>query len=153
MSSYAETIYSFLLNNGDNSDLSKDELLQKCIEAEQWALCFSWDVKCAAQSYFSLLDNWMNSASSVDALSLATSGRSTSSSPSKKAPPSSSSDPADSMAKALATEQVLARQLNELLEFSRLRLMRLGDVELGDKNAIRIQRKGIPGDMKSAWLP
>ena len=126
---FAETMYSFHLKAASLAKDEKEKIYQK-EQAEEWALTFCWDVKCASEGYFAL----MNPSS-------------------KAALYGEYSVVEDPDIKTVLTERSLARELSSLLEFGRLRLLALGDTKLSGPNPITNKFSGTPADMRKPWEP
>jgi hypothetical protein len=109
----------------------KQDRLKKDAEIEAWALSSCWDVKCAAEHYFTL--------SPPDAMSEG----------------GKDDDAAMPSAAPTLEEQDAARCIAELLEFAILRLIRLGDLALGEEkvNPIRRATSERPADTLKPWVP
>ena len=109
----------------------KEDRLKKEAEIEAWALSSCWDVKCAAEYYVTL------------------------------SPPCAMSEGGEDDDTAMATAaptvegQDAARCIAELLEFAILRLIRFGDLALGEEkvNPIRRATSERPADTLKPWLP
>lgn len=97
-------------------------------EAEAWALGSCWDVKCAADRYFSFVVNAEASMST---------GQEEDGNPHR--------DP-----EKVREERDAACELSDLLSFARLRLLRLGDMEF-DANPVRDANIERPQDTKRPW--
>jgi len=110
----------------------KQDRLKKEAEIEAWALSSCWDVKCAAEHYFTL-------------------------SPPDTTSEGGKKDDDTAMAAAAPTVegQDAARCIAELLEFAILRLIRLGDLALGEEkvNPIRRATSERPADTLKPWVP
>ena len=132
------------------SKLSTEQLRNEHVEAEKWALNFCWDVKCACDAYFSESD-----MDDVLLRSAIFEGRPDEEFDDTK----STDDPAvdsggDEGVVMVHTEKNLASMMSELLEFARVRMINLGDLELTCDNPIQSLRKyELPADMKKPWLP
>ena len=124
---FVETMYSFHLKAAHQA---KDEAEKKALLdfAEEWALTFTWDVKCASDVYFTLM-NPTAKASLYGEYPLVK----------------------DPDVQTILSERSLAREISSLLEFGRLRLLELGDSKLEGQNPIREQFKGTPADMRTSW--
>lgn len=124
---FAETMYNFHRQAAETAKDDEEKETQ-LVYAEEWALSFCWDIKCASEGYFTLMD------------------------PSSKAslygeyPPMQDPD-----VQTILTERSLAREISSLLEFGRLRLLQLGDSKIAGANPIRDHFTGIPADMKKPW--
>ena len=131
-------------------------------EAEAWALGSCWDVKCAADGYFSFV---------VDADAMGESGHYSSGNLDETYPgadnsmlPQGAADGGGPVPNSGGLSEVArdpyqaeeerdaACQLGDLLAFARLRLLRLGDVELGGSNPIRDANVERPKDMNESWV-
>lgn len=131
-------------------------------EAEAWALGSCWDVKCAADGYFSFV---------VDADAMGESGHYSSGNLDETYPgadnamlPQGAGDGGGPMPNSGGLSEVArdpyqaeeerdaACQLGDLLAFARLRLLRLGDVELVGSNPIRDANVERPKDMNEPWV-
>ncbi len=112
--------------------IMKQDRLKREAEIEAWALSSCWDVKCAAEHYFTL-------------------------SPPKIASEEGEKEEDTSMTAAALTVdgQDAARCIAELLEFAILRLIRLGDLALGEEkvNPIRRATSERPADTLKPWVP
>ncbi|KAL7457212.1 hypothetical protein ACHAWC_008708 [Mediolabrus comicus] len=108
----------------------KEGRLKSEAEVEAWALSSCWDVKCAAEQYFTL-------------------------SPTDDTTDGDKEDDAAMTAAPTLEEQDAARCIAELLEFAILRLIRLGDLALGDEkvNPIRRATSERPADTMKPWVP
>jgi hypothetical protein len=132
---FIKTEYSMLLRG--LSDLNKKEQQSRMVEAAKWVVEFSWDVKCASDSFFTGLDpkeqEKISDNASVDT-------------------PASNFFNAESESQE-QSEQYVARKLSEVLETARLFLMQLGDTELQGDNPLRRYEKGLPRDVLEPWQP
>ncbi|KAL7441224.1 hypothetical protein ACHAXM_007726 [Skeletonema potamos] len=110
----------------------KQDRLKKEAGIEAWALSSCWDVKCAAEHYFTLSPPDTTSEGGKD-----------------------DDDAVMSTAAPTLEEQDAARCIAELLEFAILRLIRLGDLALGDEkvNPIRRATSERPADTLKPWVP
>mmetsp|Transcript_21215 Transcript_21215/g.34739 ORF Transcript_21215/g.34739 Transcript_21215/m.34739 type:complete len:1607 (+) Transcript_21215:45-4865(+) len=110
----------------------KQDRLKKEAEIEAWALSSCWDVKCAAEHYFTLSPPEVISEDG------------------KK-----DEDTAISVAAPTVEGQDAARCIAELLEFAILRLIRLGELALGEEkvNPIRRATSERPADTLKPWVP
>ena len=112
----------------------------KQVEAEKWALAFCWDVKCASDRFFSILDvnqeeDVRDIASHLDDDWIASSPR--------------ESNHADSA--RLDIEKKVVGKLCDLMEFARVRFLNVGDSELPGGNPIRSLWTSPPSDLTSPW--
>jgi trafficking protein particle complex subunit 10 len=126
---FAETMYNFQTKGAERIE-DEAEKQQQLDHAEEWALSFCWDIKCACEGYFTLMN-----PSSKGALY-------------GEYPPIRDPD-----VQTILTERSLAREVSSLLEFGRLRLLALGDSKIDGTNPIRHYLKGVPEDMKKPWEP
>lgn len=124
---FAESMYAFHMEAAEHAEGDSGKQTQ-LDEAETWTLTFCWDIKCACDAYFTLMDP-RSKASLYGEYPLV-------------------KDPA---VQTILSERSLAREISSLLEFGRLRLLQLGDSKLGGPNPIREQTLGSPKDMKNAW--
>lgn len=133
------------------SKLTEEHRRKERAETEKWALNFCWDVKCACDAYFSEADMveemvtprrpWGGPEEDIVAVDSGMTDDIT-------ANDSGAAD--ESM--AVHTEKDLARNMSELLEFARMRLVNLGDLEL-ERNPIRELQCALPSDMNTVWPP
>jgi len=127
--SFGETMYHFHLNAANHAEEEKDRQVQ-IDEAEEWALMFCWDIKCASEGFFTLMDP-SSKASLYGEYPLVK----------------------DPDVQTILMERSLAREISSLLEFGRLRLLQLGDSKVPGPNPVRDHASGIPKDMRKAWDP
>jgi len=124
---YVESMYNFHLHA---AKLVKEEA-EKQVQldhAEEHALTFCWDVKCASDVYFTLMDPKAKASLYGEY-------------PHVK----------DPSVPTILSERSLAREVSSLLEFGRLRLMQLGNSKLSTTNPIHEHAIGTPSDMRKAW--
>jgi len=112
--------------------IMKLDRLKKEAEIEAWALSSCWDVKCAAEHYFTLY-------------------------PPKVTLEGGKKEDNTSISAAAPTVegQDAARCIAELLEFAILRLIRFGDLALGEEkvNPVRRATSERPADTLKPWVP
>lgn len=125
--SFAETMYNFQVRGAERIE-DETERLQHLDQAEEWALRFCWDIKCACEGYFTLMDPCAKASLYGEY------------------PPMRDPD-----VQTILTERSLAREVSSLLEFGRLRLLQLGDSKIGVPNPVRCYLQGMPEDMKKPW--
>jgi trafficking protein particle complex subunit 10 len=126
---FAETMYNFHLRAASHAK-DEGEKKEQLDNAEEWALTFCWDIKCASEVYFTLMK------------------------PSSKASLYGDYAPVkDPDVQTILTERSLAREISSLLEFGRVRLLQLGDSKLDGPNPVRARFHGTPNDMKQPWAP
>ena len=146
----------------DGANASADEaakVVKARAEAEAWTLASCWDVKCAAEGYFSFVidadvmgdSSLCYSSAELDA-SYAGDIIPTNTAEGSAEPQSGGlSDGARDPCQA-EEESGVACQLGDLLSFARLRLLRLGDLELDGSNPIRDANVERPKDMSEPWI-
>ncbi|CAB9517666.1 expressed unknown protein [Seminavis robusta] len=126
---FADTMYNFHLRAASHAK-EDDEKQEQRNHAEEWALTFCWDVKCASEPYFTLMN------------------------PSSKASLYGEYAPVRNPdVHTILTERSLAREISSLLEFGRLRLLQLGDAKIEGSNPVRNHFGGTPVDMRKPWEP
>lgn len=128
---FTKTMYTIFMRGVPN--LSKEEQTAREIEAAKWVVRFSWDVKIAADKFFTQL--LAKEKAQNDTMSLTTPG----------------SDYSESSEDQGQSEKAVARQLTELLDVARLFFKQLGDAKLGDENPVRFYEQKMPEDMLTAW--
>ncbi|CAJ1940214.1 unnamed protein product [Cylindrotheca closterium] len=117
------------------SECSPEEQKLRKIKAAEWVIQCSWDVKCASEQYLLSMAEAMRSSFRDDA--------------SQGTSLSLTSDSSD----ATRLEQVLARQLSELLEVARLLYKELGSLKFLDGNPLKAYESVLPADMFELWKP
>eukprot|EP00978_Attheya_sp_CCMP212_P029292 scaffold103588_cov50-Attheya_sp.AAC.4 len=124
-------------------------------EAEAWALSTCWDVKSACDKYFAFRVDLETKESSTNAVSEATETKTESSGADllvKMAMADrgdkGNADPKEEM---LKEEKEASKRLSDLLEFARMRLLTLGDLELTFSNPIRAANAKQPPDTLRPW--
>lgn len=125
-------------------EVSDEELAQRKHEAELWALQFCWDVKCATDNFFTVLQ--INDDQAVTEYSFSKLNESA----------FRGDDDGNDRQVDPAVEDVemrMASKVGELLEFARLRYLRLGDEQESFENPIRKIAFGLPADMMKPWEP
>jgi len=150
---FVEASYRRKLNRllAIESKLTEEHRRKERVEMEKWALNFCWDVKCACDAYFSEADMleemvvpgrpWGGPEEDIVAVDSGMTDDIT----------ANDSGLADESL-VVHTERDLARTMSELLEFARIRLVNLGDLEL-EENSIRAMRSMLPADMDKPWSP
>ena len=111
------------------------------IEAEAWALTAAWDVKCAADCFFHFdKDHGMHQSST------------TSSGLSHSVFKRFNLDKVTRNVGVTEQEKDASRKLSELLEFARLRLLKLGDLVYEDQNPVSLAIVDRPVDTFENWV-
>lgn len=131
--------------------LSQEEVVFRYREAEVWALDFCWDVKNASEAFFQVLVYDDEESIADFSFSKIEEGPSLEDIDTSYLSASRSEIMADPDQESL--ERSLAGKLCDLLEFARLRYLKLGDTELPVVNPIRKLWNETPNDMKSEWGP
>lgn len=132
---FSKLMYSVMMRG--SSGLSPEDQLKRKVEAAKWVVQFSWDVKCASESYMISL---CEVAQNMDTVSVDT----------------PSSDLLSNASENTQSEQNVASALSQFLEVSRLLMKELGDTELGCPNPLRSYENSLPDDVLrpwSAWKP
>lgn len=122
---FVKIMYSVMLRG--ISELSIEEQDERRTNAAKWVVQFIWDIKMATDIYFSTADDHSD-AISVDTLN---------------------SDAIDHV----PVEKVVASKVSDLLELSRLMLLKLGDTELVGGNPLRTIQQKLPDDLRQPWEP
>jgi hypothetical protein len=150
---FVETSYRMKLNRflAMEPKLTEEQKHKERTEMEKWALNFCWDVKCACDAYFSEADMleeietpgrpWGGPEEDIVAVDSGMTDDIT----------AADSGLADESV-VVHTEKDLARTMGDLLEFGRLRLVNLGDIEL-EVNPIRALQCTLPADTCKPWEP
>jgi hypothetical protein len=126
------------------------EIEQRKLEAEVWALNFCWDVKCASDNYFTVLQ--LNDEQKAMEFSFSKLDRY------EEFYLDEDHDKADDETGPVDpeiedTEIRMASLVGELLEFARVRFLRIGDVRLSSRNPIRKIEDALPVDLMEPWTP
>ena len=148
---FAKSIYQMKLKGTgmpEKKNGSDDELAHRKRDAEEWALDFAWDVKIATEGFFQIID--FEDEGDIGDFSFSKMHDSVANDiDTSELTQTKSERPADPELESL--ERIMASKLCDLLEFARLRFLRLGDIVLPVKNPIRELWKGTPSDMKEEW--
>ena len=132
----------------EKKNLSEDELAHRKRDAEEWAIDFAWDVKIATEGFFQII-NYEDEGDMGDFSFSEMPEPVADDLDTAELTQSKSEPPADPELESL--ERIMASKLCDLLEFARLRFLRLGDTQLPVENPIRELWKGIPNDMNEEW--
>lgn len=127
----------------ETKTLNEEEEAARKVDAERWALNFCWDVKCAADKFFTVLQmseeqRMLGRSDSDDGYDDEDDEHVT----------NISADP-----KVEAIEKRMVAKVGELLEFARLRYLRLGDFQDAFENPVRKVSNTVPSDLMIGWKP
>ena len=153
---YVKSMYRMKINSVNTlkkkkKSLSQEEVARRFREAEEWALDFCWNVKNASEVFFQVLVYDDEESIADFSFSKIEEGPSLEDIDTVYLSASRSEIMVDPDQESL--ERSLAGKLCDLLEFARLRYLKLGDTELSVDNPIRELWNGTPNDMKSEWDP
>jgi hypothetical protein len=147
--SFVQTMYKMkikgvgLITDGTQTE---EDSQQRKMDAELWALRFCWDVKCATDKFFTVLQ--INDDKEVREFSFSkidsVRGFQADDDEEESIPP----DPV-----VEDIEKRLASKVGELLEFARLRFLRIGDAHDSFDNPITKHSQKLPSDMLTPWEP
>ena len=120
-----------------------EEVQQRILNAEHWALQFCWDVKCATDNFFTVLQ--MNDNKEVREFSFSK----IDSIKGFQDIEDEESIPPDPLVEDI--EKRMASKVGELLEFARLRFLRIGYAQKSFVNPITKNAGTMPKDMMIQW--
>ena len=147
--SFVQTMYKMKIKGvgviGDRKTTGEDSE-QKKMDAELWALRFCWDVKCATDKFFTVLQ--INDDKEVREFSFS---KIDSVRGFEADDDGEESIPPDPVVEDI--EKRLASKVGELLEFARLRFLRIGDARESFDNPITKHALKLPNDMLAPWEP